>query len=141
MNAEQIFFLMNFFETKVRVRYAETDQMGVVYHGNFAQYFEVARVEWLRSLGVSYSDMERGGVMLPVVNLNINYRKPAHYDEVLTIKTRVTEKPTAKIIFEYEVYNEKNQLISDATSTLVFVNIATRKPMMCPEYLLSKILM
>lgn len=130
---------MNFFETKVRVRYAETDQMGVVYHGNFAQYFEVARVEWLRSLGVSYRDMEQDGVMLPVVNLNINYKKPAYYDEELTIKTRVTEKPTAKIIFEYEVYNEKNQLISDATSTLVFVNIETRKPMLCPDYLLSKI--
>ena len=129
---------MNFFETKVRVRYAETDQMGVVYHGNFAQYFEVARVEWLRSLGVSYRQMELEGVMLPVVNLNINYRKPAYYDEELTIRTRLVEKPTAKIIFEYEVCNENGELISDATSTLVFVNIATKKPIMCPTHLLNK---
>ena len=129
---------MNFFETKVRVRYAETDQMGVVYHGNFAQYFEVARVEWLRSLGVSYRQMELEGVMLPVVNLNINYRKPAYYDEELTIRTRLVEKPTAKIIFEYEVRNENGELISDATSTLVFVNIATKKPIMCPTHLLNK---
>ena len=130
---------MKFFETKVRVRYAETDQMGVVYHGNYAQYFEIARVEWLRNLGISYRKMEQEGVMLPVVNLSINYRKPAYYDEELIIRTRVAQKPTVKIIFEYEVVNEHQQIISDATATLVFVDIKTKKPMMCPEYLLEKI--
>lgn len=130
---------MNYTEIKIRVRYAETDQMGVVYHGNFAQYFEVARVEWLRELGVSYRWMEQNGVMLPVVNLNINFKKPAYYDEELLIRTKVRQKPTAKIIFDYEIFNEKMELISTAESTLVFVNIETRKPMQCPDYILEKL--
>ena len=98
-------------QTKIRVRYAETDQMGVVYHANFAEYFEVGRVEWLREFGMSYKSMEESGVMLPVVNLNINYKKPAKYDELLTIKTTVNESPTFKIIFDYEVYNENDHII------------------------------
>lgn len=130
---------MNYTDIKIRVRYAETDQMGVVYHGNFAQYFEVARVEWLRELGVSYRWMEQNGVMLPVVNLNINFKKPAYYDEELLIRTKVRQKPTAKIIFDYEIFNEKMELISTAESTLVFVNIETRKPMQCPDYILEKL--
>ncbi|NQY05782.1 MAG: acyl-CoA thioesterase [Flavobacteriaceae bacterium] len=130
---------MKYHETAIRVRYAETDQMGVVYHGNFAQYFEVARVAWLRELGVSYKLMEQDGVMLPVVNLNINFKKPAHYDELLKIRTKLKSKPTAKIIFEYEILNEKDELISTAETTLVFVNIETKKPMLCPEDLLNKL--
>ena len=86
-------------ELKVRVRYAETDQMGVVYHGNYAQYFEMGRVEWLRNLGISYKWMEDNGVMLPVVSLNINYKKPARYDDLLTIKTILKSQSTVKIEF------------------------------------------
>lgn len=125
--------------TKIRVRYGETDQMGVVYHGSFAEYFEVGRVEWLRELGVSYKRMEEKGVMLPVVNLNINYKKPAKYDELLTIKTKLREKPTVKIIFDYEVYDEKDNLISTAETTLVFVNMKTGKPIVCPNFILERL--
>jgi acyl-CoA thioester hydrolase len=78
---------MNFYEFNVRVRYAETDQMGVVYHGNYAQYFEMGRVEWLRNLGVSYKSMEEAGIMLPVVSLTMNYKKPARYDDLLRVRT------------------------------------------------------
>ena len=124
---------------ELRVRYGETDQMGVVYHGNFAEYFEVARVEWLRELGVSYKNMEKSGIMLPVVNLNINYKKPAYYDDVLIINTTLREKPTYKIIFDYEIVNDINQVISVAESTLVFVNMKTGKPTMCPDYILEKL--
>lgn len=127
-------------EIRLRVRYGETDQMGVVYHGNFAEYFEVARVEWLRAVGATYKEMEENGVMLPVVNLNINYKKPAKYDELLTIKTKLKNRPTVKIIFEYEVYDEAGDLISTAESTLVFVNMKTGKPIMCPEDLLEKMI-
>jgi acyl-CoA thioester hydrolase len=73
-------------EFNVRVRYSETDQMGVVYH-NYAMYFEMGRVEWLRNLGISYKWMEESGIMLPVVSLNINYKKPARYDDLLKVKT------------------------------------------------------
>lgn len=125
--------------TKIRVRYGETDQMGVVYHGSFAEYFEVGRVEWLRELGVSYKKMEEQGVMLPVVNLNINYKKPAKYDELLTVVTKLREKPTVKIIFDYEVYDESNNLISTAETTLVFVNMKSGKPIMCPDVILERL--
>lgn len=124
---------------KIRVRYGETDQMGVVYHGSFAEYFEVGRVEWLRELGVSYKKMEEQGVMLPVVNLNINYKKPAKYDELLTVITKLRTKPTVKIIFDYEVYDEADNLISTAETTLVFVNMKTGKPIMCPDAILERI--
>ena len=124
---------------KIRVRYGETDQMGVVYHGSFAVYFEVARVEWLRALGVSYKSMEERGVMLPVVNLNINYKKPAKYDELLTIETTVRKLPTAKIIFDYKVYDEVGAFIADAESTLVFVNMKSGKPIACPDFLMNEI--
>ena len=124
---------------KIRVRYGETDQMGVVYHGSFAVYFEVARVEWLRALGVSYKSMEERGVMLPVVNLNINYKKPAKYDELLTIETTVRKLPTAKIIFDYKVYDEAGAFIADAETTLVFVNMKTGKPIPCPDFLMNEI--
>src|SRR4051812_34181777 len=90
---------------EVRVRYSETDQMGVVYHGNYAQYFEMGRVEWLRNLGISYKWMEENGIMLPVVALNINYKKPARYDDLLTVKTILKNQTTVKIEFDYEIHN------------------------------------
>ncbi len=96
---------MNFHQFNVRVRYAETDQMGVVYHGNYAEYFEMGRVEWLRNLGVSYAEMEKQGVMLPVVNLTMNYKKPARYDDLLTVRTILKKQQGVKIEFDYEIYN------------------------------------
>lgn len=130
---------MKVHQTEIRVRYGETDQMGVVYHGNYAQYLEVARVEWLRSVDISYKKMEDDGVMLPVVNLNINFKKPAIYDEVITVKTKLRNKPGLKITIDQEIYNQKDVLITNSEITLVFVNMQTKRPMLCPDELLGKL--
>lgn len=125
------------FNTSIRVRYGETDKMGYVYYGNYAQYFEVARVELLRSLGVSYKGLEDSGIMLPVLHFDIKYIKPAFYDDLLTIKTIVEEVPKIKIKFKYETYNQENVLLNIAETTLVFVDMETNKPTKCPEKLLN----
>ncbi|MCO6148411.1 thioesterase family protein [Flavobacterium sp. NRK1] len=130
---------MNFHEFKVRVRYAETDQMGVVYHGNYAQYFEMGRVEWLRNLGVSYKSMEEEGVMLPVVSLTMNYKKPARYDDLLTVRTILKKQESVKIEFDYEIKNEEGELLTTGNSILVFVNMKTGRPSLPPEYILEKL--
>ncbi|MGV3461084.1 MAG: acyl-CoA thioesterase [Flavobacterium sp.] len=128
---------MNFHEFKVRVRYAETDQMGVVYHGNYAQYFEMGRVEWLRNLGLSYAYMEKNGIMLPVVSLTLNYKKPARYDDLLTVRTILKKQESVKIEFDYEIYNEKGELLTTGNSVLVFVDMKTGRPVLPPEYVLE----
>ncbi|WP_396211246.1 acyl-CoA thioesterase [Flavobacterium sp.] len=124
-------------EINVRVRYSETDQMGVVYHGNYAQYFEMGRVEWLRNIGISYKWMEENGIMLPVVSLNINYKKPARYDDLLIVKTIFKKQESVKIEFDYEIRNEKDELLTIANSTLVFVDMKTGRPVFPPEYILE----
>jgi len=121
-----------------RVRYAETDQMSFVYHGNYAQYLEMGRIEWLRELGISYKKMEETGIMLPVISLNINYHKSAKYDDLLTLKTTLLNTPLVKIKFGFEIRNENNELLSTATVTLAFINSITKKPTRAPEYLLKK---
>ncbi|MEN8746205.1 MAG: thioesterase family protein [Polaribacter sp.] len=123
--------------TKIRVRYAETDQMGVVYHGNYAQFFEIGRTEWLRNLGVTYKKMEDSGIMLPVINLQCNFMKSALYDDLLTIHTVIKKKPTVKIEFDYEIKNQNNELICTGNSVLAFINMKTMKPTRCPAYLLA----
>ena len=128
-------------ETTIRVRYAETDKMGYVYYGNYTQYYEVGRVEALRALGSSYKDMEDNGVMLPVYTCNIKYLKPALYDDLLIIKTIIREIPTVKISFEYEIYNQKNELINKANTVLVFIDKATNRPCTAPSSFLEKIKM
>jgi acyl-CoA thioester hydrolase len=130
---------MREYEFTVRVRYAETDQMGVVYHGNYAQYFEMGRVEWLRNLGVSYKWMEDNGVMLPVVSLEMNYKKPARYDDILRVKTILKSQTSVKIEFDYEIYNEQNQLLTTGYSILVFVDMKTGRPIVPPKYVSDKI--
>lgn len=122
-----------------RVRYGETDQMSYAYHGNYAAYFEMGRTEWLRKLGVSYKKMEEDGIMLPVINLNTNYLKPAKYDDVLTLKTTLAKKPTARIEFKFEITNQQNELLTTATAVLVFVNMTTNRPTRIPKYLLEKL--
>lgn len=117
---------------KIRVRYAETDRMGFVYYGNYATYLEVARVETLRKLGVSYKDLEDKGILLPVVNYNIDYKSPAHYDDHLEIQTVITELPSVKIKFDYKIYRETT-LISEAETTLVFLDTEKQRPVRCPE--------
>jgi acyl-CoA thioester hydrolase len=131
---------MKEYEFTVRVRYSETDQMGVVYHGNYAQYFEMGRVEWLRNLGISYKWMEENGVMLPVVSLEMNYKKPARYDDLLRVKTILKSQTTVKIEFDYEIYNEQNQLLTTGYSMLVFVDMKTGRPIVPPKYVSDKIM-
>lgn len=124
----------------LRVRYSETDQMQYVHHSNYAKYFEIARIEWLRDAGISYKEMEQQGVMLPVVNLITQFKKPAKYDDVLTIETTIKQIPTAKIIFTYNIYNQEQDLLTTGESTLVFVDMKKNRPMKCPENLLEIIL-
>jgi len=124
---------------KIRVRYSETDQMSFVYHGNYAQYFEMGRTEWLRELGITYKNMEESGIMLPVISLNINFIKNEKYDDLLSLKTNLIKKPTAKIDFNYELRNISNELLTTANSTLVFVNMKTNRPMRVPTEILEKI--
>ena len=130
---------MKIHEFSVRVRYSETDQMGVVYHGNYAQYFEMGRVEWLRNMGVSYKWMEESGIMLPVVSLNMNYKKPARYDDLITVKTIFKSQSSVKIEFDYEIYNEKGELLTIANSILVFVDMKTGRPTVPPAYINEKL--
>ena len=118
---------------KIRVRYAETDMMGYVYYGNYASYFEVARVESIRKLGFSYRKMEDEGIALPVLDFSIKYFKPAFYDDELTIETTVTELPKARIHFTYQTYNADGILLNQAQTTLVFFNKNSMKPCLAPE--------
>lgn len=121
-------------ELKLRVRYAETDQMGFVYYGNYATYFEVARVEALRSLGVNYSQLEQDpGILMPVLDLHINYKKPAKYDNQITIKLSVKDKPGIKIKFDYEITGPNGTLLCTGYTHLAFINKTTHRPVMCPE--------
>lgn len=130
---------MKIYQFQVRVRYAETDQMGVVYHGNYAQYFEMGRVEWLRNLGVSYKWMEENGIMLPVVSLSMNYKKPARYDDLLTVKTIFKSQTSVKIEFDYEIYNEQGELLTIGNSVLVFVDMKTGRPILPPKYITERL--
>lgn len=126
-------------EISIRVRYGETDQMGVVYHGNYPQYLELGRVEWLRNLGFSYRDMEIKGCLLMVVSLSLNYKKPAVYDELIYVKTRLKNIPTVRITFDYEIRSASGQLLATAETVLAFTDAKTYKPMRCPNYLLEKL--
>jgi acyl-CoA thioester hydrolase len=126
-------------EIKVRVRYGETDRMGYAYYGYYPFYYEMGRTELLRCYGLTYKELEDRGTLLPVSRLEIKYLAPALYDEVLTIRTTIPKKPSVKIIFNYEVFNEKNELINTATTELVFVDAVTRKPCRPPKYFMDKI--
>ena len=126
-------------EISFRIRYSETDQMGVVYHGNYAQYLELARVEWLRSLGISYKSMEEGGIMLPVISLSIKYLKSAKYDDLVTVKVILTKKPAIRIEFDYEMTNEAGELLATANTVLVFMDMKRNRPTKCPQILLDKL--
>ncbi len=125
--------------TQLRVRYGETDQMGYVYYGNYALYYETGRVEMLRSLGMSYRSMEEQGIMLPVLSLNCKYIRPAKYDDLLTVTTQLIELPNTRICFNYEIHNEEQTLVNKGDTTLVFVNKATGKPMLAPTWFLDKL--
>ena len=130
---------MNDNEIFIRIRYGETDQMGVVHHGNYALYLEMGRTEWLRTFGISYSEMEKEGVMLPVISMSLNYKKSAYYDEIVKVKTQLKKTPSVKIEFEYEITNEAGDILVEATTILAFINMKTKRPMKCPDYILDKL--
>jgi len=130
---------MDFNDISFRVRYGETDQMGVVYHGNYPQYLEMGRVEWLRVLGISYKEMEEDGIILPVISLQLNYKKSAIYDDLLTVRTILLKKPQVRIEFDYEIYNENGELLAEANTVLAFMDAKKNKPIRCPEYILERL--
>lgn len=126
-------------EIEFRIRYGETDQMGVVYHGNYAQYFEMGRTEWLREMGFSYSQMEKDGIMLPVISLSINYKKSARYDDRVKVITKLAKTPSVKIEFDYEMRNENDEVLATGNSVLAFIDIHKNRPTRCPDYILDKL--
>ncbi|ROI13828.1 MULTISPECIES: acyl-CoA thioesterase [Epilithonimonas] len=123
----------------IRVRYGETDPMKYVYYGNYAEYFEVARVELFRTLGMSYDEIEKRGIFLPVSEYKIKYLKPGLYDQLLEIHTYVKKIPGVKIEFDYEIYNEDKVKITEASTTLFFLDAETNKIVRCPDFLLDLI--
>ncbi len=126
-------------DTQVRVRYADTDQMGYVYYGKFAEYFEVGRVELIRSLGISYKEVEHRGCLLPVVEFSVQYKAPAVYDDLLTITTAIPEIPRARFLTQYEVHNPLGQLIATGKVTLAFLHKEKQRPIKVPDYILERI--
>ena len=121
-------------EIQRRPHYGWVDQMGYLYHAHYVDYFDMGRTELMRSFGMPYAEIERRGVMMPVVDLAIRYRTPSHYDELLTIRTSVREMPTAKITFWYEVIGQDGTLRTEGHVTLAYVDSATRRPMRCPQF-------
>ncbi len=124
-------------DTSIRVRYGETDQMGFVYYGDYAEFFEVGRVEALRSLGFPYRRLEEEGVMLPVHDMQVTYHQPARYDDLITVRTMIEVMPSVRIVFRYEVLSPSGELLTDARTTLVFVDRATMRPCRAPQDLLA----
>lgn len=125
------------FEHKLRVEYHHTDQMGIVHHSNYIKFFEAARTEWLRAAGLTYAEMERRGVMMPIVDVQIKYRQPAYYDEMLSITTSVRELPMARMTFYYEVRGEDGRDVASGMTTLGFIDSKTRRPQRAPGWLME----
>jgi acyl-CoA thioester hydrolase len=125
--------------TKIRVRYGETDQMGYMYYGNYAEFYEVGRVEMLRSLGLTYKGMEQSGIMMPVLELKCKYLKPALYDEEISVKVIMDKMPGIRIHFRYELSNEKTELINLGETLLVFINMKTNRPCLPPQDFIDKL--
>lgn len=124
-------------EHKIRVRYKETDAMGVVHHSNYVTYYEEARTELLRTLGTTYRELEQSGVMLPVTEVTMKYYTPARYDDLLTVRIILREEPAAKMLFEHEIYNQDGQLINTGTVKLVYMNASTRRACRAPKWFLD----
>jgi len=126
-------------EVKIRIRYGETDQMGVVYHGNYSNFLEIGRTEWLREFGLSYKEMELEGIMLPVISLSLNFKQPACYDDIICVKTTLVKTPKVTIEFNYEILNEDGEILALGNTILAFVNMKTYRPTRCPKYILDKL--
>ncbi|MGI6478069.1 MAG: acyl-CoA thioesterase [Salinivirgaceae bacterium] len=127
------------YETQYRIRYADTDQMGVVYYGKYALLYEIGRVELMRSVGITYAEMEREGTLMPVIEMNLKYIRPLRYDDVVTIKTILSETPAATIVFHHEIYDSKNVLCNEGYVKLCFVDTKTRRTKRIPYDVLNKL--
>ena len=127
-------------ETKIRIYYQDTDQMGVVYYGNYARYYEIGRTEMIRDLGFTYKQLEKMGIMLPARSLQINYLKSAYYDDLLTVRTIVDTIPKVKFPIKTEIYNEKGELINSGEVVLVFFSALTNKPVAAPQFFVDEML-
>lgn len=124
-------------KTSIRIRYGETDQMGVVYHANYVNFFEIGRTEWLRDLGTTYKELEANGVFLPVIGIEIDYKKSALYDDIITIESTLIELPNVRIQFSHKIFNQKGELLVTGISKLVFLNKSNNRPIRCPDFLMS----
>ncbi|MEX0966815.1 MAG: thioesterase family protein [Bacteroidia bacterium] len=122
------------FDTQLRVRYSETDRMGYLYYGNYATFYEVGRVEAMRSLGLSYKELEDQGILLPVRDLQSRFLKPAYYDELLRVRTTIPEMPGLRIVFKYEIFRQDDELINLGETTLVFIDAGTKRPVLPPVH-------
>ena len=129
--------MINYISEVFRVRYTETDQMGFAHHSNYLNYFEMARIEWLNKIGFSYAALERQGIVMPVVSVQINFKSPAYFDDPLTIKLFVNEIPKASIKIDYIIMNALKNEIANGSTTIAFLNIETNKPIRCPQKLLE----
>ena len=125
------------YEAKIRVNYKDTDQMGIVHHSNYIVYYEMARVEALREWGMPYSDMEKSGIISPILEVGSKYIYPAHFDEVLTVRVIVEEMPMVRLKVSYELYNEDNKLINTGHTWLGFLNAETKRPCRAPQSLIE----
>lgn len=123
--------------TEIRVRYGECDQMGYLHHSNYGRYYEVARVECMRSLGIPYGEMERKGVLMPVLNMSSKFKRPVLYDEMVRIEAQVLEWPSTRMKLAYQIFNENEMLVNEGQTDLCFVDAERRRPMRCPEYVLK----
>lgn len=128
---------MKSFDTRIRVEYHHTDQMGIVHHSNYVKFFEFARTEWLRAVGLTYAEMERRGVMMPIVEVQVKYRQPAYYDELIRVRAIVEDMPMARMTFKYEIYGEDDRPIATGLTTLGFIDSVTRRPQRVPSWLLE----
>ena len=129
---------MKNFSIEIKVRYCETDQMGLVHHGSYINYFEEARIAWISNLGFSYSEMEKSGIILPVSKLNVSYLRPAYFDDNLLVSVEIAELPTSRLIFNYTIKKEEEVIVT-GTTVLAFLNKETKKPVKCPDYMLEKV--
>ena len=126
-------------ETQIRVRYGETDRMGYLYYGHYPEYFEVARTDLIRSLGITYRSVEERGILLPERSLKIEYKLPALYDDLLTVKSYLTSIPAVKLDIDYEIFNQEMKLICTGNTILVFVDARTHKPTRAPDYFVKAV--
>ena len=125
------------FSTQIRVRYKDTDQMGIMHHSNYIVLYEQARTEWLREMGLTYAEIERRGVMSPIIEVHSRYHFPAFYDELLTVKVKMEQMPTTRLVVDAEVYNPDGTLINTGSVTVGFMSAQTRRPCRVPEWFLA----